>query len=429
MKTDALTKEQIIDDLLMNDVLYKREYGEGIITRDYYMQYRNKKIQKTDITKYFGSFENLKKESFPDLKEVTDKLTLKKKTHILEEKVKELEKENNEIVKNQVLEEKIISEYETRLEKGVVLKINKPIEFTDVKGSDNREALLFLSDWHCGEVVLPEEVNGVNDFNSQVMIKRLDRIFYYFIHYCNLFKVKKALLVFGGDLLSGSIHPELARTAEMSEVDCLFLLQEYISKKLIEIEKHFSSIRCEFVVGNHSRISVGGSTKPEYKTAGKLNWEYILSKQLKMEFDLIQRTNKVKKIDVIVNDSLFKVVEVGGRRILITHGHVLCGGGTGGFAGIPVYSLAMSSAKIYGALHQIGVNGDLSFQDIMIGHLHSTGAFTMFNGGKFFLNGSIIGTNEFSLYKIRSIAKIEQTMLIIEEGKVSNEIVLRGEEN
>ena len=45
------------------------------------------------------------------------------------------------------------------------------------------------------------------------------------------------------------------------------------------------------------------------------------------------------------------------------------------------------------------------------------------------MNGSLIGTNEFSLYKIRSVAKIEQTMLIVEDGEVVTDLVLRGEDS
>lgn len=422
-------KEQITQDILSVNEKYKEEFPNmpPFLNRDYYR--KNGKFKESQINKEFGSFEVAKETAFKNMKEEMDLISYKKKILVLEEKARDLEKENTDLLKNTILEEEIINAYKDKLEKGVCVKLNKSIQLTEIKETSKREALLFLSDWHLGEVVLPEEVNYVNEFNSDIMVKRLDRVFEYFIHYCNMFKVKNVHLIFAGDLLSGSIHPELLRTSEMNEVDGLFFLQEYITKKILEIESHFNTITCEFVVGNHSRIAVGTNVKPEYKTAGRMNWEYILSRQLELYFNMLQKDKKHKKIIVNTNDSLFKIITVGGRNFLVTHGQILCGGGSGGFAGIPIYSLAMSSAKLFGALQQVGFVDEDRVDDIMIGHLHTTGSFTMFNGGKFFLNGCIVGTSEFSLYKIRSVAKIEQTMLIVEDGEVVTDLVLRGEDS
>ena len=137
---------------------------------------------------------------------------------------------------------------------------------------------------------------------------------------------------------------------------------------------------------------------------------------------------KVPKITIDVPESPFTIKEVNGCRFLVTHGDILSGGGSGGFAGISYYSLASSSAKMLGALSQIGDIEGLVFNNIIMGHLHSTASVSLFQGGVLFINGCLIGTNEFSLHKMKSIAKVEQTMLIVNsKGRVINNITLFGE--
>ena len=413
-----IKKEDIIKDIQGTAKKYRKEFGEeaGYVTRDYYLKYG--KYNKTQIDSTFGNFTNAKNATISEDDVDTDTLILQKKVIQLEEKNRGLEKDKKELLKRSIDEDDLIELYEQQIKP---IQLPEKIKFTSIKEDNrNKEAILMLSDFHLGEVVIPEEVNFANAYNSKIMIERLDRIFYYLRYYCKKFDIKKLNLLFLGDLLSGSIHNELIRSNEFNEADAIFFLQEYLIKKLIEIENSFSSINIEFVVGNHGRFSV----KPEHKTAAKLNWEYILAKQMQQCFDYIQKENK--KININISPSLYKIINITDRSFLISHGTFMTGSGTGGFAGIPYYSLAQTSAKLYGALEQIGIKNSNKFQDILLGHLHTTASLGMFNGGTLRINGCIIGTNEFSLNKMKSVAKIEQTMLIVEDGEVNQEIVLRG---
>lgn len=414
----VVSKQELIEDLQKIAKKYRKEFGEesGYITRDYYRKYG--KYKENQINELFQNFTNAKNEALKEDDVEIDSIEFQKKIIQLEEKNKELEKEKKELLKRSIDEDDILTLYKREL---LPLNIPKTIELEKVKDINEQEAILMLSDFHAAEKVILEEVNYANEYNLDIFTERLDRIFYYLLFYCEKNKITKLTLLFLGDLLSGEIHEELIRTNEKDIVDTLFYIQEYLIKKLLEIEKYFSKITCEFVVGNHSRFS----KKPEYKTAAKLNWEYVLAKQLEASFKFLQ---KEEKISINISPSLYKVITVAGRTFLISHGTFMTGSGNGGFAGIPYYSLAMSSAKMYGVLEQIGYKNEnhKPFQDILIAHLHTTAKVGMFNGGNLFINGSVIGTNEFSLNKIKSVAKIEQTLLIVEEGQINQEIILRG---
>jgi len=447
------SNEELKNDLLLTSEKFKKEFNSPAysITRHYFTKnsktkksyeapyatfkdFKESVFSKEDI-KEFDKFNKEKKEKLNELnrekkeklkelnkekKEELNEFEKEKKLISLKDENNKLKKEKEEMLRSSIKEDEIIELYKRKV---LPIQLPKPVKLYNVaKNVSDKEAVLFLSDFHLGEIVLPEEVNFANEFNSKIMMKRLDRIFHFFLYYCNTFKITKTHIVFLGDLLSGSIHDELAKNCEMTEVDGIFFLQDYITKKLLEIEKYFTSITCEFVVGNHSRLS----KKPEYKKAHKMNWEYVMAKQLQQCFCLLQKEKK--KIKINVANSLFKIITVAERRFLITHGTFMTGAGGGGFLSLPVYSLAMSSAKLYGTLHQIGMNQSEIFDDIQLGHLHTTAAIGIFNGNTCRINGCIVGTNEFSLHKMKSVAKIEQTMLIVQKGKVNQEITLRGTE-
>jgi DNA repair exonuclease SbcCD nuclease subunit len=53
------------------------------------------------------------------------------------------------------------------------------------------------------------------------------------------------------------------------------------------------------------------------------------------------------------------------------------------------------------------------FHDCIIGHLHTDSVVNLYNGGRMYVNGSLIGTSEFSLYNVKSVSKIVQIMIVV----------------
>lgn len=417
----GVTKKQLFDDFKNVLKSYEEEYpnSKKQVSRDYYRLHSEFKTDSI-ASKIFGTFDNFKKEFLNTEGGKYTNFEKDKKIKILQDENNSLKKEKDDLLAKSIAEDIILDLYR---EKIVNITIPKKLEIKAIKNDNKDEAILALSDFHASEIINSDHIHGINDFNFDIMTKRLDRIFYYFIYYCKKFGIKKVHLLFLGDLFSGTHHEELMRTNEFDEVTALFKLQEYIGLKLLEIENNFSEINCEFVVGNHSRIPQG---KPQWKLSGILNYEYILAKQLEIQFNLLQKTTKAKKIKINTSPCLFKIVEIAKRRFFITHGHMLSNG-SNSFAGIPYYGLAMSGAKIHGYLtSQDNVVRD-SFSDVLMGHLHCSSRVKL-PAGNLYINGSIIGTGEFSLFKMKSISEPEQLMLVVRDGKVTNELTLRGDE-
>ena len=412
-KINVATKKELIEEFKKIYYKFIKKYPKETFTRD---EYRKHTIYIENYKKYFKNYTNFRQHIY-ELEGIDNHQ--EKKIHILVEENKELKKKTKTKIKREVLEDEILDLYKNNLSS----KINLPVSKIKIPDEKNGTAILMISDVHLGEVIKKEDVNGINEYNKKIAIKRLNTLFAKFEMLCKKHKVSKCHLFFNGDLLDGGIQHESIRNSDLNEVESIFYLEEYLIMKLTELSKCFNRIDIDVIVGNHGRILQG---RPYFKEKITMNYEYILGMQLKMYFDVLTKQGKNNKIFITVPKSSFIVRNVNGNKFLVTHGDIFSGGGTGGFGGLPFYSILMSAAKFYGVITQIGALEDVSFNHILMGHYHTIFKLPIFNGGYCFGNGCINGTNEFGLSKVRSVAKKEQLMLIIsDKGLISNELCLK----
>lgn len=415
MKKNFQTKEYLLKELKELARSYSKKFPESDkkITRDWYRKHAK---YGADFTHYYNTLNDFISDCFG--KEELDEFKSQKLVKELKKETTELKKDKERLLNQVISEEKLLEMYKDNL--------NKEFKFTipnnTIKFKSNKDLLLNLSDIHLGEVVIPEQVSLVNTFNKEVALSRLNQLFDQVVKYATKIVVQDLYLELNGDLFCGGIHQELIRNSDLNEVEAIFYLEQYLIPKLIWLSKFFNNIYIDVIVGNHSRILPG---KPYYKEKTVMNYEYIFGRQLKMYFDLMTECKKNNKIHVNVPESPFIIRKIKNTRFLVTHGDILTGEGSGGFLGIPAYSTAMSAAKLYGVLHQIGIQDSVQFDHIIAAHIHSTSKIPIFNGGFVFYNGCIIGTNEFSLFKIKSVAKKEQLLLIIDDNGIDGEMNLR----
>lgn len=405
-----LTKEDLIADLKKVSKKYLKEYpkSKSQITRTYYR--KNGKYSGAEYERFFESFSNFKEETFGNI----DEFKIEKRLYELEEENKQLKKDKKSLIERSISEEIILQMYRDNLNNEP--KYNHCTK--EIKLESDKEFVLNLSDIHCGEVVLPQYVNYANSFNKDICIQRLDIIFKKLIKYAKRIGVNTLHLLLNGDLISGGIHRELARNSDLNEVESMFYIQRYFMKKLCELTEHFNKINVHIIIGNHARILEG---RPYWKEKTVMSYEYILGKQLQIYFETINN----KKITINVPESAFEVIKVKNTRFLVTHGDVMTGAGAGGFSGIPFYSICMSAAKLYGVLHQIGLTDDYQFDSIIMGHLHTSTEIPIFNGGICYVNGCVIGVNEFSINKMKSVAMKVQQLLCVDNNGVDSKINIK----
>lgn len=252
------------------------------------------------------------------------------------------------------------------------------------KASAAREgcAVILGSDWHAGETVLPAQVFGKNAYNVSVFNQRADRFAEAAAWLIRLnqkaFAIRRAVLWFGGDMGSGSIHDDLLLTNELSPVDELLCWLDACEKaaRRIAREVEFLDVVCSY--GNHGRMT----HKPRVHTGAAFSFE-VLGYKL-----LARRLADLKNVRVTVATGEHTYVDVFGWTVRFTHGDaVRYQGGVGGVT-IPLKK----------AVHRwdTAKKADIT----CVGHFHQ-----YMDMGNVVVNGSLIG---YSPYTVRIAAEHEQ---------------------
>ena len=234
------------------------------------------------------------------------------------------------------------------------------------------------SDWHWGEVVVPAQINGVNEFNMEIAHRRARGLVEKTIHLLRNHIVNPEypgiVINLGGDMLSGDIHDELTETNDMPMMPCLLNLFGVLNWAIRTMADEFGHVFLPCVPGNHGR----NTRKPVAKNRNATNFDWLLYQLLAKSFESDGR------VQFFIPDGPDALYEVAGHRFLLTHGDSMRGGdGLIGHFG-PV--LRGQKKKL-----SRNANIGLEFDTMIHGHFH-----TYFPTSKIIGNGSLKGLDEYA---------------------------------
>lgn len=222
-----------------------------------------------------------------------------------------------------------------------------------------------LSDTHYDEDVRPEEFFGLNAYDRDIGHMRTRKAFEGAVtlpkHYLGSSLTKEGIvLVHAGDLITGTIHDELAVTnyGEPTET-VLEYVDDYVAGiKMLRAE--YGRVHVVEVDGNHDRLY----KKPRSKRRTRSSWSFLFWQMVAREF---RRHSTVTFQLPEGPDTIFPVYDT---RILLHHGDQQKGGA--GIAG-PLTPIAIGQyrklRKHNDAIRYTG-NDNLRFDLTIQGHIH-----------------------------------------------------------
>lgn len=252
-----------------------------------------------------------------------------------------------------------------------------------------------LSDTHFDEVVLPEEVEGLNAYNREIAVFRLKEWTTNLVkvarHYFAGLKYDGCVLFLGGDIFSGDIHEELADTNEDTMIGSLLFWSEQLAASIDLLATEFGKIHVASVVGNHGRTT----RKPRMKLRAKTNFDWLLAKMLERHFA------KDKRVTFTIPESADCFISVYGYGQLLTHGDQVSGGG--GIGGIypPIMRLRARKAQRYLATGH-------RFSTLWMGHWHQ-----YLPSPGLVVNGSMKGVDEYAFINNFGYEVPQQALAIV----------------
>ncbi|CAB4169690.1 hypothetical protein UFOVP1305_32 [uncultured Caudovirales phage] len=239
-------------------------------------------------------------------------------------------------------------------------------------------ALIMLSDLHLDEVVNPAEVSGMNAYSREIALMRLQRTAEGAVRMgtdlMSGFSYEGAIVVLGGDLVSGDLHDLNQFNESVSVIGTVDYWVDHLAEFLSTIGDAYGSVHVVSVVGNHGR----NTRKPRTKGRVEDNFDHMIARMLQRHF----RADERFSWNIPLSADAY--VDVYDTRLLITHGDQAKGGS--GISGLltPVSLLDHRKRKRDATLGR-------SFSHMFLGHFH-----TYLRTGTVTVNGSMKGTDEFS---------------------------------
>ncbi len=273
---------------------------------------------------------------------------------------------------------------------GLAARSPKPPEWLMREGRAGSRGgpITMWSDWHWGEVVSKDEVGGVNEFNTTIARRRVKRLAETTIDLCrnHMGRAQQTypglVVCLGGDMMTGDIHEELARTNDRTPQQAVNDLTDVLTAAIDNVATAFGQVFVPCVVGNHGR----GTLRPRAKGRVYTSYEWNIYCNVERHFKGSKHVRFFIPPEVDAHFTVF------GHRFLLTHGDSLGVKGGDGIIGA-LGPIMRGAIKVGRAETQVGRD----FDTLLMGHWHQFMA-----PPGVIVNGSLIGYSEYAHLMLRA---------------------------
>lgn len=244
-----------------------------------------------------------------------------------------------------------------------------------------RKSILIVhsSDWHMGETAKAAALQGVNEFNSEICARRLQRLAHAACEIGARWQTdtepQGVLFTMAGDLISGDIHEEFLRTNDLTSHEQVRASVEVACAMIRTLLQVAGRVHVVVVPGNHGRTT----HKPTAKLYAELSYDVMIGAMVADHF------RDDARVTFQATAATDQFVPLFGWRFMVTHGDKMGTGGGQGFAG-PVLPIARGVHKTLAQQHSLGQPVDM----ILMGHYHTSLALP-----NALANGSVPGWTEY----------------------------------
>ena len=255
-----------------------------------------------------------------------------------------------------------------------------PIRTPDVVSSTTTPQTVIapLSDTHVGDRVESDQMAGMNEYSIDIFNRRLYGWTKQLLQLVELRRkfapVNNLVIPMLGDMISGDIHDELARTNIDNCMGQMIRGANLIAQALMSLAGSFEEIRVPCVVGNHGRMTRKPPMKDKY-----MDWDYMLYQWV------ATLCREQKNIKFSIPKSFINSFDIDDRKILIMHGDSVPGAGVG-------TSILRQVANFRNVLNY-------RFDSVMMGHFHRIDEMDI-GTGEVHICGTMKGGDEYALQKL-----------------------------
>ncbi len=274
------------------------------------------------------------------------------------------------------------------------LKAVKPVTLKSKAGVKviDETLVLMLSDNHCDQVVTPEEVDGLEDYDFPTSVRRhevlVEELLEWTQNSLQNFSFRK-LVIFGlGDYTSGEINGHVNRSYFGDQFTNDLAIAQLFSQVFRELSAYFEEVEIVSITGNHGRLT----TKVEFtKEAVAANHDTLIMKIAEVH---LQNCGNIK---FEFPSGLSTVKDVEGWNFFLHHGH-------GKKGSSETWARAKRKSQTIVPLHRGAVHYFCS------GHFHTEGQVQVSGGATMLGNGAFLACDQYSYQNIDEAGEPSQTI-------------------
>ena len=188
-----------------------------------------------------------------------------------------------------------------------IKEIKTPLQYknNEIIASDN-DLMISLCDIHYGINI----DNHWNKYNSDILIDRLKKYLDKIFSVQKLHKSENCYVSANGDLISGSIHPQVQIANKENVIEQIMGVSEVIAWFLNELSGGFNNVYFNVVAGNHSRLNTKDDSLKGERLDDLIPW-YIKAR--------LQAKSNIMVLDNTI-DNTMSLVNIRGKNYLNAHG-------------------------------------------------------------------------------------------------------------
>ncbi len=241
--------------------------------------------------------------------------------------------------------------------------------------------VMHISDGHHDQVVHPEQVGFLEEYNFPISVARAERYVDAVIKWTQQslkpqFHFPDLTILCYGDHTSGEIHGHTERSYFRNIFKNTLAIGQLHALMFRDLAPYFEQVNVVYVPGNHGRRS----TKKNYHGAHD-NWDYLIAKTAELY------CHDMPNVDFTIPNSFSINLDIGGVGFCVFHGDDIRSN-----LGIPWYGLERRQRRI------MGLDRHMSGPPIRYyccGHFHRPGT-TMEMDGELMINGAWVATDPYA---------------------------------
>lgn len=248
-----------------------------------------------------------------------------------------------------------------------------------------QSAVLFLSDTHVGQEILPEQTMGFGEYNFETFLARLkfyEEAVTSILRDHTTTEVTELVIAMGGDMLHGALNHSAEAAQQSTLFQQWFGAGHAFAQFIRNLAPLVPGIRIQCTVGNHTRWQNQHKMPTDNRYSNLDSFVYAYTQAL---------TRDLPSVHWNLDTQPFSLFSVQGFKFHLSHGDQLRGGDRA--LGIPNHAvgrMVSANSQLYGK------DGDSSPHYYLVGHLHR-GIVLPHARGAVIVNGGFPGVDGYGL--------------------------------